>query len=166
MEKPSPSGEKLCEVFDFFLGKSLAPMQAKSLESISNEFDSSKASRYSDIMIQTVSANSTQEFQEIIEENQVFEKLAKLDELKQSDGLSVNMKSFSFTPATPENMASRVIYNAKLEYIQKLKTVLSSLDQKIEELEPRAAEAQKRVEESNARIQQTKDKIQNILNTQ
>ena len=163
MEKPSPSGEKLCEVFDFFLSKSLEPMKPEALQQISNEFDQNKANRYSNIMIQTVSSNSAQEFQEIIEENHVFEKLAKLDELKQSDGLSVNMKSFSFTPAPPEEVASRVVYNAKLEYIQKLKTILSSMDEKIQELEPRAENAQKRVEQAYEKCQQAQEKIQQVL---
>ena len=166
MQKPSPSCEKLCEVFDFFLSKSLAPMQAESLQNISKVFDESKASRYSDIMIQNVSSNSTQEFQEILQENHVFEKLEKLDELKQTDGLSVNMKSFTFTPATPEVVSSQVIYKAKEEYVKRLKQILISLNQKIEELEPRQKEAQIKVQKANEKIQQTRQKIQTLLSNQ
>ena len=147
------------EIFDFFLTKALDQMNEESLSNISSKLDPEKARKYSNIIIRTVTSNSTQEFHEIIDEYQLMEKLARLDELKKNDGVSVDMKNFTFTPARQEDIKSRVEYDAKKGFIRKLKTILSSLDERINEIHPRAEEAHTRVNQAEYRINELKDKI-------
>ena len=157
----SPSSAKMCEVFDFFLDKSLEPLQAEHLMKISQRIEREKAKRYSEMMIRTVKSNSAQEFQDIIIENQIYEKLQKLDELKQSDGVPVNMKTFTFTPAKKEDLRSREEYKAKEQFLQQLHNILDGLNQKMEELTPRAQAAEAKVAAAEKKIADIQGKLSN-----
>lgn len=153
---------QLWEVFDFFLKKVLDPIDANKMAALSPKLTPEMAKQFSDALNRTISNNCQSEFQDILEEKNVSEKLELLDRLKSSDALQVNMKAFAFTPQDPNMIKEQVIHNAKKAYINKLKYILNDLNTRIDELTPRDVDAIKRARDAQARVESVRQQIHEI----
>lgn len=155
---------QLCEVFDFFVKKVLEPMEPSNIQKLSPKITPVMAQQISSTMTLAITNNSVQEFQAIVTEKNVQPKLQKLDQLKSSDGLKVDMRAFTFTPQDPEYIKGKIAYDAKLELIKKLKSQIDFINAQIDQLSLRDQTASDRVAEGHARVQDLEEKLTQVKN--
>lgn len=148
---------RLNEVFEFFLAKTLEPLSQAELEPMLKQFPKNTAETFSNFAINSIKENCMGEFQTIIDEKNVEERLSNLDHLiSQSQGFEVNMNAFNFSPVDPEVLKQKVVDGAKKQEIQKMQDLLNQLNQQVQE--------RTQLKESLERQhQQAEEEMQNVL---
>jgi hypothetical protein len=151
---------KLWNVLQKFVNETLKPMSAANLSSLMTGFPKDfNPESYSDMLIGGITQNCLAEFETIIGERNLAEKVDRLDDLiAQGRGYDVNMAAFEFRPTDPDVVRKAIIADAKRQEIDSLKRLLSGLQSENEDLEKLAAEEEQQMASLREQIQSFKDR--------
>lgn len=119
---------KLRAVLNKFLAETLKPMEPDELAKLMHNFPKDLPQTYSQLFTTAIRNNCVAEFEKIIEERGLTEKLDRLDDLvAQKRGFEVSMQAFEFKPSDPEVVKRAIVNKAKRQEIENLQRVLQSL---------------------------------------
>ena len=119
----------LKQVFNKFLTETLSPLSSNNLLDIVPEKNKEKIIKFSQLLTKSIIQNSSDEFDTIINEKNLPEKLDKLDDIIQNNfGFQVDMTAFSFNPQDPEQIKRNIVNITKKEEINRLKNIIYSLE--------------------------------------
>jgi septal ring factor EnvC (AmiA/AmiB activator) len=124
------------------------------------QFPSGLAEKYSKMLIDTIQRNCLDEFETIIQETNLTEKLDQLDDLTASaTGFDLSMASFEFRHADPEVVKRAIVRQVKQREIELLREMLENLEEENEKLEERNRTAVKRLQKIEREIDDGKRQI-------
>ena len=148
---------KLYQVFQKFIDETLKPMKT-------NEFDK----RFPDLKLvsQEIENNIKQEFDKILKEKRIIEKLNKLDDLNNNKNLfKLDKNAFEFEPHDPENIRRSIVTSAKYQEILKLRVVLENLEKTNQELTKTDEEIQQLLFQECEKINETTQLLQKTIHS-
>lgn len=144
---------KLRAVLNKFLTETLKPMEPEELEKLMQNFPKDLPQTYSQLFTTAIRNNCVAEFEKIIEERGLTEKLDRLDDLvAQKRGFEVSMEAFEFKPSDPEAVKRAIVNKAKRQEIENLQRVLHGLRAENDRLAEREEETRRRLEAAEQRI--------------
>jgi Rad3-related DNA helicase len=155
-----PRNQRLREALRKFTSETLKPMELTELAPLMRQFPSGLADKYSQMLIDTIQRNCMDEFETIIQETNLTEKLDQLDDLTASaTGFDVSMASFDFRHADPDVVKRAIVRQVKQREIELLKEMLGALEKENAGLEERNSAAVERLRQIDGRIEESKRRI-------
>jgi hypothetical protein len=145
-----PRNQRLREALRKFTAEALKPMEMSELAPLMGQFPAGLAERYSQLLIGTIQRNCLDEFDAIIQETNISEKLDLLDGLAaRASGFDVSAASFDFKHADPEFVKHAIVRRVKQREVLLLRGMREDLERenaRLAERDRAAAERLRRVE--------------------
>lgn len=153
-------------VFDKFLELSLRPMNAENITSLIPELSRQDSNKISEILLKSISTNCKAEFDVILDERNLVDKLNFLDELRETsiNHNQINMKAFECSQRDPKEVQKLVEIQAKREHLKKLQQMYSNLESRNNELKNEEQKLISEIDSSKEKLNQLLEKISVLAN--
>jgi hypothetical protein len=155
-----PRNQRLREALRKFTSETLKPMEVSELKPLMQQFPPDLPEKYSKMLIDTIQRNCIDEFETIIQETNLTEKLDQLDDLAASaSGFDVSMASFEFRHADPETVKRVITRQVKQQEIELLQEMLEGLEKENQALEMRNRNAVELLRRSDKQIEDARRQL-------
>ena len=153
-------------VFDKFLELSLQPMNTENIVSLIPELSQQDSNKISEILLKSISTNCKAEFDVILDERQLTDKLNFLDELRESSSNhnQINMKAFECSPRDPKEVQKLVEIQAKREHLKKLQQMFAGLKSRNNELKNEEQRLVSEIDSSKEKLNQLLERVSVLAN--
>jgi hypothetical protein len=152
-----PRNQRLHDALAKFTAEALKSLDATELEPLMTQFPRGLPAQYSQMLVTSIRRNCLDEFEAILTETNLVEKLDQLDDLiVRSSGFDVSMAAFKFRRADPEAVKQTIMNRAKQNEIDRLRKMAQQLRAQNEELEARENEAREWLRRAEARIDEAR----------
>jgi hypothetical protein len=132
-------------------------MELPELTPLMRQFPPDLPEKYSKLLIDTIQRNCIDEFDTIIQETNLPEKLDQLNDLTSSaPGFDVSMASFEFRHADPEAVKQAIVRQFKQREVELLREMLARLERENERLEERDRAAVEQLRSVDEQIEKGK----------
>jgi hypothetical protein len=152
-----PRNQRLHDALAKFTTEVLKELDVNELEPLMKQFPRGLAAQYSQMLITSIRRNCLDEFEAILTETNLVEKLDQLDDLiVRSSGFDVSMAAFEFHRADPEAVKQTILNRAKQNEIDRLRKIVEQFREENGKLEARESEARERLRRAKAQIDEAR----------